>query len=207
MTIRESIPFVAVALFITIALFFLYLPLSTISFGVLIFILYFFRDPKRTIPDDKNVIVSPADGKVIIIDECDEPIFSKGKMKRIAIFLSVLDVHVNRSPYESRVIAIKYQPGKFLDARNPDAGSQNETQNWLLDTSHGALVVRQIAGAIARRIVAWKQENDILATGERIGMIRFGSRTDIYLPQQCKIQVKIGDRVKGASSIIATWPK
>lgn len=177
-----------------------FLPLIAIGY-----ILYFFRDPERKLPTDPLAIVSGADGKVISVDECEEIYFGLGKMKRIAIFLSVFDVHVNRSPWSGKISKMIYRPGKFLDARKREVETENESLNWLIETSHGPIVMRQISGLIARRIVAWKDIDYFVTRGERIGMIRFGSRTDIYLPLACEVLVKPGERVAGGATAIARW--
>ncbi|MFZ5805903.1 MAG: phosphatidylserine decarboxylase family protein [Verrucomicrobiota bacterium] len=205
MALYEARFFIILFIVLTLVLIWWYPPMAPIPAALLFFVIYFFRDPERVVPDDVNAIVSPADGKVIVVDEIEETYFTKQKMKRVAIFLSVLDVHVNRAPYAGKILAVQYTPGKFLDARNETVDVQNEAQNWHFQTARGSLVVRQIAGLIARRIVAWKNMGDELSTGERIGMIRFGSRTDLYLPLECEILVKKGDRVQGASTIIAKW--
>lgn len=172
-----------------------------------IYVLYFFRDPEREISSDPSHIVSPADGKIIAVDEIEEDHFTHKKMKRVAVFLSVFDVHVNRSPVQGKVLKSQHHAGEFLDARNPEIDVKNEAQNWLIETTQGLVIVRQIAGLIARRIVAWSKEGDVLAKGERFGMIRFGSRTDVYLPMDCEVVVKLGQRVEGGSSVLAHWPK
>ncbi len=171
------------------------------------YVLYFFRDPDRTISAEPRDIVSPADGRVISVIEEEERWFSKEKRLRVAIFLSVFDVHVNRAPVAGRIARMIHEAGKFLDARDPAVDVQNEHQTWLIETERGPVVLRQIAGLIARRIVAWSEMGDRVAKGDRIGMIRFGSRTDIYLPLDCEILVKAGERVAGGSTVIARWPE
>jgi phosphatidylserine decarboxylase len=172
-----------------------------------IFVVYFFRDPEREVPTDENIIVSAADGLVVSVEEYDEPDFALGPMIRIAVFLSVFDVHVNRSPVAGEVKSTVYKAGQFLDVRHPDSSTRNECRSWWLETAHGPVAVRQIAGLIARRIVAWSSEGDSLARGHRFGMIRFGSRTEVFLPVECTVLVKPGDRVAGASTPIARWPE
>jgi phosphatidylserine decarboxylase len=205
MAFREALPFLLIAGLITVISWF-FSPLLNL-FGLLTcgYIIYFFRDPERPISTDPKHIVCPADGKIIAVDEVDDPAFSQGRMKRVAVFLSVFDVHVNRAPYEGKIQSIVHKSGQFLDARTQDVDMKNESQSWLIQTSKGSIVVRQIAGLIARRIVAWKKENDSVQKGERFGMIRFGSRTDVYLPLNCKILVKVGDRVEGGAHNIAEW--
>jgi phosphatidylserine decarboxylase len=173
---------------------------------LLLFVLYFFRDPERPVPADENIIVSAADGLVVSVEEYDEPDFHLGPMIRIAVFLSVFDVHVNRSPVAGEVKSTVYKAGQFLDVRHPDSSTRNECRSWWLETKHGPVAVRQIAGLIARRIVAWSAEGQTLTRGQRFGMIRFGSRTEVFLPIGCVPLVKIGDRVQGAATPIARWP-
>ena len=194
----------------------LWLPFPTVRpwtftlLGVLLaltgFILYFFRDPEREVPADPALIVSAADGIVVTIEEMEEPDFHLGPMCRIAVFLSVFDVHVNRAPCESTVKSTIYRAGKFLDARHIDASARNECRSWWLETKRGPVAVRQIAGLIARRIVAWADDGSALTRGQRLGMIRFGSRTEVFVPLSCAILVKPGDRVYGARTPIARWP-
>jgi phosphatidylserine decarboxylase len=183
------------------------LGLFTLFILLTLFIGYFFRDPERAVPSDPNLIVSAADGLVTGVEEMEEPDFQLGRMRRIAVFLSVFDVHVNRAPVEARVIKTTYKPGKFLDARHPDSSTANECLAWRLESPRGPVAVRQIAGLIARRIVAWSSEGEAVARGGRIGMIRFGSRTEVFVPLACAVLVKPGDRVKGAATPIARWPE
>ena len=170
------------------------------------FVLYFFRDPERYVPADESIIVSAADGLVVGIDEMEEPDFHLGPMIRVAVFLSVFDVHINRTPCDGTVKSTVYRAGKFLDVRHPQSSQLNECRSWWLETPHGNVAVRQIAGLIARRIVAWAGEGTPLQRGQRFGMIRFGSRTEVFLPVDCTVLVKIGDRVQGAATPIAKWP-
>jgi phosphatidylserine decarboxylase len=183
---------------------------AKIAFGLLLalaaFALFFFRDPKRVIPADPRDIVAGADGRVVGIEEIAETPLGIGRTKRVAIFLSVMDVHINRMPVEGTVEVTKYQKGLFLDVRHPECSIRNENLAWHIRTPRGPVVVRQIAGLIARRIVAWAKVGDALSKGQRFGMIRFGSRTEIYLPLECEITVQLGDYVYGGSSVIARWP-
>jgi phosphatidylserine decarboxylase len=171
------------------------------------FVTYFFRDPERIVPADEAIIVSAADGLVVGVDKMEEPDFHLGPMIRIAVFLSVFDVHINRSPVAGVVKSTVYKAGQFLDVRHPDSSTRNECRSWWLETAQGSVAVRQIAGLIARRIVAWAGEDSALARGQRLGMIRFGSRTEVFLPIECAVLVKPGDRVAGASTPIARWPQ
>jgi phosphatidylserine decarboxylase len=179
---------------------------STLIGLLVLFIIYFFRDPERAVPADEKIIVSAADGLVVDVLEMDEPDFKLGRMKRVAVFLSVFDVHVNRSPVEGRVKSTTYKAGDFLDVRHPDSSIRNECRSWWLETSRGPVAVRQIAGLVARRIVDWSKEGDLVPRGFRFGMIRFGSRTEVFLPMECTVLVKPGDRVEGAATPIARWP-
>jgi phosphatidylserine decarboxylase len=185
-------------------------PWDLVLFGLTMmltfFVSYFFRDPERTVPADPDLIVSAADGLVVTVEEMEEPDFHLGPMIRIAVFLSVFDVHVNRSPVECVVKSTVYRTGKFLDVRHVDASARNECRSWWLETRRGSIAVRQIAGLIARRIVPWAEDGSALARGQRMGMIRFGSRTEVFVPLGSTILVKPGDRVAGASTPIARWP-
>jgi phosphatidylserine decarboxylase len=177
--------------------------LALIGVGLILFTISFFRDPERKPPADKNAVVAAADGVISDIVEIEEEWVNKKPMKRVGIFLSVFDVHTNRAPIAGKVVYSDYYVGQFLDARHPDATRLNEFQTWGFEGETATLVVRQITGAIARRIVAWSKVGDLVAKGERFGMIRFGSRTEIYVPLDAEISVKVGDRVKGGESIIA----
>jgi phosphatidylserine decarboxylase len=170
------------------------------------FFAYFFRDPERTIPQDPESIISPADGKVILVDEVQEDKFLGRPAKRVGIFMNVLDVHVNRSPMAGTVVVTKHQPGKFKIACRQDACQCNEQQATLLEGAEGRrLLVVQIAGLLARRIISYVEPGQKLEQGERLGMICFGSRVDLYLPLDAEIQVKVGDRVQAGSSVVARW--
>jgi len=163
----------------------------------------FFRDPERAVPTDENLIIAAADGTVMDIVELDENEVLKTKTRRVGIFLSIFDVHTNRAPIGGRIVYRKHRPGLFLDARRPDCSDKNESMTWAFENPRVTIVVRQITGAIARRIVAWTEVGDELKKGERFGMIRFGSRTELYLPLSAEVLVKTGDHVLGGSTIIA----
>jgi phosphatidylserine decarboxylase len=171
-----------------------------------IFCLNFFRDPDRAAPADPDAIIAAADGTVQDIVELDETEVVKARQKRVGIFLSVFDVHTNRAPVDGRVSYIQHHPGLYLDARHADATSKNEAMTWAFESARATLVVRQITGAIARRIVPWSKMGDTLKVGDRFGMIRFGSRTEVYMPLDCEVTVKIGDKVKGGETVIARFP-
>jgi len=185
---------------ISLALF----PVLSILFaGLLLFTLYFFRNPERVPSGDESTAVSAADGVVTTIDEVDEGEFLKTKMRRIGIFLSVFDVHVNRSPIAGEVTHSEPKPGGFLDARDPQSSILNQSRTWVISGPVGTILVKQITGAIARRICPWAVVGDTLGRGERFGMIRFGSRTEVFLPMDAEVLVKLGDRVRGGETPIA----
>jgi phosphatidylserine decarboxylase len=166
------------------------------------FIFYFFRDPERAIPADPAAIVSPADGKVV--DIASEKFDSRGGT-RISIFLSIWNVHVQRAPVAGRIAEVTYRPGRFYGAYRARASGENEQNVIYVDTPHGILVFKQIAGAIARRVLCWKRKGETVTRGERVGLIRFGSRVDIWLPVEAEITVRRGQMVKGGESILGKW--
>jgi phosphatidylserine decarboxylase len=168
-----------------------------------LFCFSFFRDPERIISSDPGVIVSPADGRVVVITE-EENAGRPGT--RISIFLAIWNVHVNRSPAAGVITKLDYRPGKFQAAWNTTASTQNEQNVFTLATEHGNIEFKQIAGLIARRVVSWKKPLEAVSKGERIGLVRFGSRVDLWVPQSSELLVKIGDNVQGGSSILARWP-
>jgi phosphatidylserine decarboxylase len=170
------------------------------------FFAYFFRDPERPIPADPGAIISPADGKVVLVDEAPETEFLPGPARRVAIFMDVFDVHVNRSPVAGTVTGMRHRPGQYKAAFRPDAALVNEQQALALaDEAGRRVLVVQIAGLLARRIIPYVKSGQRLARGERLGIICFGSRVDLYLPLGTAIEVKTGDRVKAGSSIIGRW--
>ncbi|HUO36264.1 MAG TPA: phosphatidylserine decarboxylase [Candidatus Acidoferrum sp.] len=167
-----------------------------------LFVLYFFRDPDRAIPPDSSSIVSPADGHVVeILDEMLD-----GTMgHRISIFLSIWDVHVQRAPVAGRIADVVYRPGKFYAAWRRDASTENEQNVIYIHSQQGAVVFKQIAGAVARRVICWKAEGAEIARGERVGMIRFGSRVDLWLPLNSQVLVERKQFVKGGETVLAKW--
>lgn len=175
--------------------------------ALVIFCLNFFRDPERAMPEGEELVISAADGVVADIVEIEEHEVLKTKCRRVGIFLSVFDVHVNRAPIAGKITYVQHHPGLFLDARDPECSVKNEALTWAFEGKSATLVVRQLTGAIARRIVPWSKVGDEVPRGHRFGMIRFGSRTEIYLPLTAKVEVSIGDRVSGAETIIARLPK
>ena len=197
----------AVLVLLAIASWFLTLWLSLLFLLLIFSTLAFFRDPDRATPADPNLIVAAADGTVTDIVEVDENEILKKRSRRIGIFLSIFDVHTNRAPIDGRIIYRQHRPGLCLDARRPECSEKNESMTWAFENSRVTIVVRQLTGAVARRIVAWSQIGDELKKGDRFGMIRFGSRTEVYLPLAATVLVKMGDHVAGGSTIIARLPE
>jgi phosphatidylserine decarboxylase len=165
-----------------------------------LFVFYFFRNPDRKIPMEPGVVVSPADGRVVVVKD-EEHAGRPGK--RVSIFLAIWNVHVNRSPAAGTITRLEYKPGKFLAAWAEKASLENEQNVFTLASEHGEIVFKQIAGWVARRVVSWKKTGDSVGRGELVGLVRFGSRVDLWLPGGAEIAVKVGDNVKGGSSVIA----
>jgi phosphatidylserine decarboxylase len=173
-----------------------------------LFTFYFFRDPEPMVPTGANLVIAPGHGKVDAVDTTTEPEFMGGECQRVSIFLSVIDIHVQNAPVAARVAYFKHTPGQYLNAMNADSAKFNENILLGLETSEPSgekIGVRLIAGLIARRIVPWVQQNDTLLRGERISLIQFGSRVDVYLSGRAKIKVKIGDKVIGGETVIASF--
>jgi phosphatidylserine decarboxylase len=167
-----------------------------------LFVFYFFRDPQRVVPSDPSAVVSPADGHVLeIVDESLGGVMGH----RISIFLAIWDVHVQRAPVSGRIASVVYKPGKFYAAMRSAASVENEQNIITVETPAGGLVFKQIAGAIARRVICWKREGEIISSGERIGLIRFGSRVDVWLPMEAEVAVRLKQKVKGGESLLAKW--
>ncbi|MFZ5907176.1 MAG: phosphatidylserine decarboxylase family protein [Nitrospirota bacterium] len=183
--------------------FFLLVALTGISLLAALFMPYFFRDPERVIPRGEGLFVAPADGKVILIKDVYEQEYLGSQTREVSIFMSPLDVHVNRAPCDGEVVTVEHKAGKFLAAYKEDAPIKNEHINMVLESKQGKLLVRQVAGFIARRAVCRVKPGDLLRRGERYGMIKFSSRLDVYLPQDVQITVKSGDTVKAGETVIA----
>jgi phosphatidylserine decarboxylase len=195
--------FIIVFLLITTLVYFLGKPwIAIFPLLITLFMVFFFRDPERKIPEGENIFVSPADGKVILIKDVYEKDYLKTDSKEISIFMSLFNVHVNRSPYDGKVSFIKHSSGKFFVAHKDAASIENENTVMVLDGRNGKIVIRQVAGFLARRIVCRAKAGDELRHGERYGMIKFGSRLDVYLPKDVKIKVKVGDKVKAGETIL-----
>jgi phosphatidylserine decarboxylase len=179
-------------------------PAAAIAIVLLAFVLAFFRDPTRRIPEDPKAIVSPADGTVVEVAPVAENLYLGAEAIRISIFLSIFDVHVQRAPIGGTIGLVRRDPGSYLDARDPSSGSKNESRTIGIDSGDGfRVLLRQIAGKIARRIVGWEDTGAALAKGQRVGMIRFGSRVELYLPAGTEVTARVGEHVKGGETIIA----
>ena len=198
MIVRDAYRFLVPLAVLALAAFLFNLKvLGLLALGLFVFVAFFFRNPARTIPSDPQAIVSPADGKVVKVERV-------GNVTRMSIFLSLFNVHVNRSPIAGRIEAVDYRPGKFMVAFNDKASTDNERNIIMVSDGKVTIVFTQIAGIVARRIVFWKKAGDLVSKGELIGLIRFGSRVDVLFPAGTEATVAVGDRVKGGSSRIGT---
>jgi phosphatidylserine decarboxylase len=211
---REGLAFIAIAALIAAGTFAFALnrrswPVWLLAFVLTIFALwvaYFFRDPERSGPRGDQVVIAPADGKVVLIQEVDEPAFMGGRTKRVSIFMNVFNVHVNRYPVSGTVRYVKYHPGKFLNAAVEKSSLENEQMSVGIETPFGRLLVRQIAGLIARRIVTYSKEGEPVEQAQRMGLIRFGSRVDVFLPLNAVVRAKIGDMTVAGTTVIGELP-
>jgi len=204
----EGWKFAVIFFAISMAALMLWMPLAAIGFLLTLFTLWFFRDPERNTPQDSNLIISSADGKVCLIDEAyppEELSMDSQKMKRICVFMNVFNVHVNRSPIKGVAKDIVYKKGQFLNASLDKASDKNERSSLVINTDNGTkIIVVQIAGLIARRILGFISVNHNLEQGERFGLIRFGSRVDIYMPLDAMTQCVVGDTVVAGESVLAS---
>lgn len=212
---REGIPFILIAMAIAAAGFVGALarrswPLWLLAFVLTLLVLwvaYFFRDPERTGPRGEHLVISPADGRVIDIKEVDEPAFLQGRAIRISVFMNVFNVHVNRYPVTGKVAYVHYNPGKFLNAAADKASLENEQSSVGVQTGRHRVLFRQIAGLIARRIVTYSREGDDAVQGERMGLIRFGSRVDVFVPVGSVVKVKLGEKPQAGVTVLAELPQ
>src|SRR3954447_23747366 len=205
-TLYEGRWIFAILVLLAIGSAFLTFWLALLFVALIICAFAFFRDPEGTSPPDDESVVAAADGVVADIVSIEETEVVKSTMQRVGIFLSVFDVHTNRAPIAGRITYREHREGLCLDARSPDCSGKNESMTWAFENPRVTLVVKQLTGAIARRIVAWSKVGDQLAKGERFGMIRFGSRTEVYWPLDATVLVKVGDRVSGGATVIARLP-
>jgi phosphatidylserine decarboxylase len=204
---REGWPYIGILLGVAAIAFAFRFPWTGGSFAVLgLFTTFFFRDPERAIPGDPRLVLSPADGKVVqVVPAPDGHPLGKGATQ-VSIFLSIFDVHINRSPIAGKITAVQYHPGEFLPAFDHKASERNEQNSVIVEAGSSRVMFKQIAGLIARRIVFKKRLDDEVAAGERVGLIKFGSRVDVFLPTGVTLRVKVGDRVSGGTSVIAERP-
>jgi len=202
--VREGIPFIAATGGPAVLAGALGWAVPALVLGaVALFTAWFFRNPRRLVPNGTKVVVAPGDGRVMAIEEAYEPRFLKEQGIRLSIFLNIFDVHVNRIPCEGRVEDIVYQPGRFLAANRPEATLRNEQNALMIRATSGAKVLCvQVAGVLARRIVCWASPGETVARGERFGLIRFGSRVDTFLPLGTIVRVAVGDCVKGGETVL-----
>jgi phosphatidylserine decarboxylase len=205
-TLYEGRWIFVILILLAVGSFFIWRWLPGVFVLLILYTLAFFRDPDRIAPNESNAVVAAADGVVADIVEIDETDVLKQRMRRVGIFLSVFDVHTNRAPIEGRVTYRQHREGLCLDARSADCSGKNESMTWAFENPRVTLVVKQLTGAIARRIVGWSKVGDEVRKGERFGMIRFGSRTEVYLPLDATVVVQVGDRVVGGATVIARLP-
>ncbi|MCX8070244.1 MAG: phosphatidylserine decarboxylase family protein [Thermodesulfovibrionales bacterium] len=201
----EGYPYIIVSAAIASFALFFSTVAAVLLFFLTIFFAYFFRDPERAIPTEKDVLVSPADGKIIVVNKIMEKEFLNCDCQMISIFMSPLNVHVNRVPCDCKIVDVKYKKGKFLSAFKPEASFENESISILIDTEYGQILLRQIAGFVARRAVCRANIGDNLKRGERFGIIKFSSRVDIFIPLGFRPTVNLNDKVLAGNSIIAQF--
>ncbi|MBN2569157.1 MAG: phosphatidylserine decarboxylase family protein [Deltaproteobacteria bacterium] len=171
--------------------------LTVLFIVITLYVMWFFRNPERTVPDDSKAVVSPADGRVLKVEEADGGDILEGSFKKISIFMNIFNVHVNRCPCSGVIKTIRYRKGKFFSANLDKASSQNERNSLVIETEEGKqIIVVQIAGLVARRIVCWAKEGEVFKRGERFGLIRFGSRLEVFMPVDTEVLVRVGDRVQ-----------
>ncbi len=205
---REGYPFICLFGFVTLVFALLEWTFpSILLLALTLFSVYFFRNPERVVPEDENLIVAPADGKVIFVGDVDEKRYFNQRMTKISIFMSVFNVHVNRVPCSGKVVAMYYNKGAFMNASYDKASADNEQSGIVLETATGQRILFvQIAGLIARRIVTYPEIGDQLQRGRRYGLIRFGSRVDIFLPQGTDVRAALGDKTVAGETILGTLP-
>jgi phosphatidylserine decarboxylase len=211
---REGYPFIGIATILAASAFALALARRSWSLWLLaivitvlaLWVAYFFRDPERAGERGSNLIVAPADGKLIMITEVDEPAFIGGKAVRLSIFMNVFNVHVNRYPVDGTVEYVHYNPGRFLNAAAEKSSLENEQSSIGIDAGKHRILVRQIAGLIARRIVTYAQKGQQVKQGERMGLIRFGSRVDVFIPTDARLRVQLGTLTTAGTTVLAELP-
>jgi len=204
---REGWPFVGLLAVLTLAALWVHWAVALVPAMLGLFVLWFFRDPDRPIPTEDRLVVSPADGRVMFVREVEEPRFVGGRAILVSIFLSVFNVHINRAPVAGGVAYREYIPGRFLAAWDESVGEVNERSYVGLEAAGCRILVSQVAGLLARRIITWPRVGDRLERGERFGLIRFGSCTQVWLPLGSEVLVQPGDRVAGGETVIGRLPK
>lgn len=205
---REGYPFIAGFFVVSLVLGWLWNPLFWIGMVLTVWCIYFYRDPERVTPLDDRLVISPADGKVSAVDLSVPPAelgLGDEPRLRISVFMNVFSVHINRAPVRGKIEKIEHKPGKFLNAELDKASTENERNSVLIDSPHGDVGVVQIAGLVARRILCWSKEEEILSVGERFGLIRFGSRVDVYLPEGAVARVAVGQTAVAGETILAEF--
>lgn len=205
---REGYPFIAGFAIVTIVLAFIWGPLFWIGLILTAWCTYFYRDPVRVTPVDDRLVVSPADGVVSFVGSAVPPrelALGTGEMTRISVFMNVFSCHINRAPARGRVARVEYRPGKFLNAELDKASTENERNGVVIESPNGTLAVVQVAGLVARRIVCWTDGGEDLVAGERFGLIRFGSRLDVYLPAGAVPRVAVGQTAVGGETVVAEF--
>lgn len=205
---REGWPFIAGFALVTIVLGFIWQPLFWIGLILTAWCTYFYRDPVRVTPVDDRLVISPADGVVSFVGPAVPPRelgLGPDELTRVSVFMNVFSCHINRSPARGRIARVEYRPGKFFNAELDKASAENERNGLVIDTPNGPLAVVQVAGLVARRIVCWADGGEDLAVGERFGLIRFGSRLDVYLPAGAALRVSVGQTAVGGETVIAEY--
>lgn len=206
MIAREGWPHLAIVTAVALASTYLFGAWSLIAWIAVLFVLQFFRDPARSVPEGKGLVLSPADGRVIKVENAHDPYLMRDAIL-VSVFMNVFNVHSNRSPVDGTVSDIRYFPGKFVNADLDKASTENERNAMHIKTPSGAdITCVQVAGLIARRILCYVKQGDTLVRGQRYGFIRFGSRVDVYLPRDAKLTTSIGDKVRATTSVLAELP-
>ena len=211
---REGLIFIAIAALLTAGAFALAVTrrswtlwlVAIVLLLLTLWVAYFFRDPERTGERGSSLVVSPADGKLIMITEVDEPNFVRGRATRLSIFMNVFNVHVNRYPVDGSITYVHYNEGKFLNAAAEKSSLENEQMSVGIESGKHRILVRQIAGLIARRIVTYSKRGDTARQGERMGIIRFGSRVDVFIPTDSRVRAKLGDITTAGVTVLAELP-
>lgn len=205
---REGFPFIAAFFVVSLILGWLWEPLFWLGLVLTIWCIYFYRDPERVTPVDDDLVISPADGKVSFVGLAIPPVeldMGIEPRMRVSVFMNVFSVHINRAPVRGRIEKIFHRPGKFLNAELDKASTDNERNSVLIESAHGKVGVVQIAGLVARRILCWSREGEQLSVGERFGLIRFGSRVDVYLPENASVRVAVGQTAIAGETILAEF--